>query len=79
MNRIQALFILLEDFQYFSYFASLDGYLTNDIFYKWKDGSSSVTISSDINLAQFSVVGQPRIVERQIGLTTGIWRIWQKT
>uniref|UniRef100_A0A915L0B7 Neurotransmitter-gated ion-channel ligand-binding domain-containing protein n=1 Tax=Romanomermis culicivorax TaxID=13658 RepID=A0A915L0B7_ROMCU len=50
-----------------------NGYSTKDIAYCWRNGvADSVTISrSDINLAQFTLIGEPKVVEREIELSTG--------
>lgn len=52
------------------------GYTMSDIRYFWRDGLSSVGMSSEVELPQFRVLGHKQ-KSTEINLTTGIAKLFQ--
>lgn len=62
---------MLIEFNRKSFFDPKVGYTMRDIRYFWKDGLSSVGMSSEVELPQFRVLGHKQRAA-EISLTTGI-------
>lgn len=60
------------------YYQTGVGYTMRDIRYRWKDGPSSVGMSSEVELPQFRVLGH-RQKAKEINLTTGTYKTWAHT